>query len=288
MTAGLVTFGPLAVRLGGGSRSARAAVLDMLRGAASTRTRGGDVELDVALAEPRPRQWSQDRPGWYEVDHERATIHMEVADWTAEFLLSERRTCVTFRELWYPGVEHFFKMLVQTWLPLCGLGLAFHASAVVFRRRCLLFPARAETGKTTVARVLRQHGGTVVTEEMACCAVSDASVMLQSLPFRERSGLNSLRGVSAELDQVYSLRQSRHDRVQPVADTGPAALLLARNAAVGFRETEIMTPAMDICVHLARRVPVAILEFTRGPRFVDVIESHATSPSTDHGSRPAP
>ncbi len=272
MMEGLFELGPLAFRLGGGSRSVCATVGDMLGSAQAEGARAADVDLDISVDHPRPRQWSREKPGWYKVDSGRAAIHMEVADWTADFLLAERRTTVTFRELWYPGVEHFFKIFVQTWLPVCGAGIAFHASAVRWQGRCLLFPARAETGKTTVARALHERGGTVITEEMACCSADDDGAVLYSLPFRERSGLNSGDRLVVALDRVYSLRQSERTRVVP-ADAAWGALLLARNAAVGFRETQVMTPAMDACIRLARLVPVAVLEFTRGLEFVDVIQS---------------
>lgn len=276
MTTLRFAFGPLTTRLGGDDRSVCAAIGEMFQDARSSGARAVDVDVDVAVTAPQPRRWSKEFPGSYEVDRSRAAIRMQVADWTADFLLKERRTRVTFRDLWYPGIEHFFKMFVQTWLPVCGRGVAFHASAVLKDGRCLLFPARAETGKTTVARLCHERGWTVITEEMACCSVGGGAVRLHALPFRERSGLNTRERVVTALDGVYSLRQANRDWAVPVG-RAEATLLLARNAAVGFREPEIMTPALEMCAEVARAVPVSVLDFAPGPGFIEVIESDATS-----------
>jgi hypothetical protein len=262
-----LAFGPLSVAVEAWDEAAEVATMFPVRPAGG----GPAVSLVVRVGPRRPRSWSAENPGGYEVDVRGRVMTMRVADWTAVFRLAERHTEVEFRELWYPGVEQFFKVFVQTWLPLTGVGVAFHAASVWHEGRGLMFPARAETGKTTVARALHEHGATVLSEEMACCEVGgDGGVRLHALPFRERTQLNVREPLTVPLHAVYSLRQGPEDAVHEVAP-GRRLLLLARNAAVGFREAATMEAALPLCAAVAARVPVRVLEFRLGDGFLAVV-----------------
>jgi hypothetical protein len=138
----------------------------------------------------------------------------------------------------------------------------------------VVFTARSETGKSTVARISKELGCLVLTEEMACVfgLGEDDVPVVQAMPLRERGDLLVKEPVRAPLAAVYSLAQANDTYVEEL-DRIQQVKRVAMAAAIGVRDARLMEPALEMAGQLVDRVPVKLLHFERSPRLWDVVDA---------------
>jgi hypothetical protein len=164
-------------------------------------------------------------------------------------------------------------VLVQVLAPLRAGGLCLHGSSVLRGDEGFAFIASSETGKTTVARLSKDLGHTVLAEEMTYVGwpAGDGRPHVYNLPLRERNDLRTTTAVSAPLDGIYRLVQDPHDVVEPLGRRD-RTLELAARAAIGARAPVVMDAALSVIERLDADQPLRRLRFTRSTRFWQAID----------------
>jgi hypothetical protein len=212
------------------------------------------------------------------VDHAARTIDFEVYSWAARLDLDRRVVDVAMARDQARAFPHVLAVVVQVYTAYLQRGLLLHASAVVRDGRAVVFAARSETGKTTVARISRDLGCPVITEEMACVVgLQDlAGPTVRVLPLREKEDLLVKEPLEAQLGAVYWLAQATGTRIESLS-LPEQVKHVAMATAIGVRDTLLMEPALDAAAALVDRVPLKLLHFERSPRLWDVVDRDLAS-----------
>jgi hypothetical protein len=207
------------------------------------------------------------------VDRSARIIDFEVYSWAARLDLDRRIVDVTMAKDQARSFPHVLSVVAQVYTVYLHRGLLLHASAVVRDGRGVIFAARSETGKTTLARISRDLDCPVITEEMACIVGLEdgAEPAVRVLPLREKEDLLVKEPLEAPLGAVYWLVQAAGTRIESLSP--PEQLKHAAMAtAIGVRDALLMEPALDAAAALIDRVPLKLLHFERSPRLWDVVD----------------
>ena len=153
------------------------------------------------------------------------------------------------------------------------LGVAVvHGGAVAFGDDGLLFVGRSGAGKTTLSRLCRDAGATMLNDDRQFIWVDPASgnALLSPTPWHGSDPEVNHRTVP--LRAIFALDQSPHDRLFPLGGVDAAARLLG-NTVAPFYFADAMNHILKVCDEITERVPMYRLEFTPTQDAVDLVRS---------------
>ena len=267
---------PLTFRIGGIAFACRGVDFPLVGPRMVLERFATDVEADVAVEVTHGGlsewEWKRSELLSWDVDETTRRVRMEMQEWTAVFDLPGRRMEARLGGPWPRAVETLLKVAVQLFGLELRRGLTFHSSSVDSGGRGYVFTGRAETGKSTAARLSEKRGRTVLTEEITFVGPVDgsAAACVHPLPVWNKSGLLA-QPVAVPLRAIYALEQAQEDRVEEIS-RGEQVRRLAVAASIGVRHRLFMERALDLAEQLVERVPVHVLHFRKSPAFWDVIE----------------
>jgi hypothetical protein len=233
-----------------------------------------DVTVRVEGVAGARRPFSVEHPIATAVDRAAGVIDINVYTWKARFDMAHGVVRVTLAEDWVPAFDQLMKTVAQVYTTYLRRGLILHASAVVRHGRAVVFAARSETGKSTVARISQELGCPVLTEEMACIVGLGGfpRPIVRAMPVREKEDLLVKEPLEAPLAAIYWLAQAATTRIDAL-EQGVQVQRLAMSAAIGVRDALLMGPALDAATRLVDQVPVKLLHFERSPRLWEVVDA---------------
>ena len=233
-----------------------------------------DVTVSLHVSDKGWRNVELDGPITWHIDHAAGAIDIGIPTWVAHLDLGRREVEATLASDQVRTFAHLLAVVTQVYTTYLKRGLNLHASAVVRDGRAVVFTARSETGKSTVARISKELGCLVLTEEMACVfGLGEGDVpVVQAMPLRERGDLLVKEPVRAPLAAVYSLAQANDTSVEEL-DRMQQVKRIAMASAIGVRDALLMEPALEMASQLVDRVPVKLLHFERSPRLWEVVDA---------------
>lgn len=229
-----------------------------------------DVEVDAERARP-PRSG----PVASSVDPVTRVLRIATSEWSLGVpLAGEGPVRLSLARWWVPAFDHAVRCLIQVLAPLRAGAVVLHGSAVERDGLAYAFVAHANTGKTTVARLSRDEGLTVLSEEMTYVAwAPGASVPSAfSLPVIEANDLRVPHPRAAPLSGLYHLVQDTRDSVVPIGP-GRRVSTVAAVTAIAVRTPVLMQAALGVVARLVAVVEPKELRFTRSLAFWDAIDA---------------
>jgi hypothetical protein len=218
--------------------------------------------------------WQPGRPmGQSTVADGLLTVERRV--WTIEVPLAEQADVRLRLRSWRPDdFEQAVGTLIQILAPLRAGAVCLHGSSVKRGDEGFAFIAASETGKTTVARLSREIGYTVLAEEMTYVGwpAGDERPWVYSLPARERNDIRTPLRDAAPLAGIYCLKQHSADVVESL-DSRERLLELAARAAIGARSPVVMDAVLEVLARLDRALPLRRLRFTPSIGFWEALDT---------------
>jgi len=238
----------------------------------------GDVHTRV-FAAPREDFRELDVRGWeytLDMDHGPAGVRFAGLRLMARLELEPALagalwTSEVAGDLFAPALENFLRALTSYRL-LERDGAVLHAAGVVDGEAAFLFLGPSGAGKTTVSRLCRERGGTVLSDDLNAVAVpSGSSARVEKLPFTGDLGEAGAGPASHRLTALLRLVQGTEDRLAPIS---PARALAALVAAAPYvnRDPWRRDRLMATLERLARAVPAYDLTFSLGGGFWDILK----------------
>lgn len=153
----------------------------------------------------------------------------------------------------------------------CHLGgVMVHSSCVKVAGRVLLFAGVSGAGKTTMARMWRSHGATVLNDERNLVRVNDGAVWAGASPWHGED--NQVDAATGPLAAVFCLKQATRNSVRPLAGAESVARLLTATFVPVFLP-EGLARVMEAWSQIMERVPAFELSFTPDHRALDLCRS---------------
>lgn len=137
--------------------------------------------------------------------------------------------------------------------------IVVHAGAVAFEGQGLLFCGRSGAGKTTLSRLCRDAGATLLNDDRQFLWFDDRGAWLAPTPWHGSEPEVNNRIVP--LRAVFHLQHADSNALTPLAGAQAAARLLG-NAVAPFYFADGMERVLRICDGLIERVPSHRLDFT--------------------------
>ena len=144
-------------------------------------------------------------------------------------------------------------------------GGVVHASAVAVDGKGLLFVGRSGAGKTTMARLWRQAGATILNDERNIVRLAGETAVVGSTPWHGEE--NQVNPVTVPLAGVFYLAKSQENRVSPVSCETSVARLFTGTFVPVFIE-EGPARVLDAWADVLERVPSFDLAFAPDERVV--------------------
>jgi len=147
-----------------------------------------------------------------------------------------------------------------------GAGVV-HACGIEDRGRGLIFAGRSGAGKTTLARLWRGLGATLLNDDRVILRNSAAGVLLESSPWHgEDPQVNS---ATVPLRAIVHLNQARENRLRRLEGNEPLTALLATTVAPFYSEHGL-EQLLDAWTAVTARTPSYRLDFTPDARAVEL------------------
>jgi hypothetical protein len=151
-------------------------------------------------------------------------------------------------------------------------GLLVHASSVVFDDGALLFVGHSGAGKSTIAAIAEQCGGTVLSDDRTILTVDPREVRVWGTPWH--GTLPRASAASVPLRALYLLAQDVTDAVEPVPTTRALKELFVRLIHPRITGTEVGR-TMDALSATLRACPLRTLRFRPTPSAVHLARAEA-------------
>jgi hypothetical protein len=148
-----------------------------------------------------------------------------------------------------------------------GRGLMMHACGIDDRGRGFLFTGNSTHGKTTTARLWREHA-TVLNDDRIVLRPREGRFWMYGTPWHGDYTGVSPQGVP--LEKIFFLRHAEENRARRVAGAEAASMLLAR-CFPPFWDAAGMGFSLDFCAQLAEAVPCYELGFRPDERAVEYV-----------------
>jgi hypothetical protein len=155
-----------------------------------------------------------------------------------------------------------------------GAGV-IHACGVVVDGNGLIFGGPSDVGKTTLARLWRGDGATLLNDDRVILRVVDGKAQLSGSPWHGEEP--EVRAQTVPLRAIFHLKQSRENKVRKLAGTEALAKLIATTVAP-FYLKENMERLLESWAQIAELVPSYVLEFTPDRRALDACREALTTP----------
>lgn len=147
-----------------------------------------------------------------------------------------------------------------------GAGVV-HACGVVDAGRGYIFAGRSGAGKTTLARLWREHGATLLNDDRVLLRDSEAGILLESCPWHgEDPQVNS---ITVPLHAIVHLDQAPTNRLRRLEGSEALTALLATTVAP-FYSASGMEQLLDTWAAVAEKIPSYRLDFTPDARAVEL------------------
>ena len=145
-----------------------------------------------------------------------------------------------------------------------------HSSCVSVDGKVMLFTGMSGAGKTTMARLWRQHGGTILNDERNMIHLREGVVRAGASPWHGEE--NQVDPTTGPLSALFFLKQSPENgiRLMPLNES------LGRMMATAFIPVYMPDgPALtlDACAAILQTVPAYELSFTPDKRALDLCRS---------------
>jgi hypothetical protein len=236
----------------------------------------GGVRIDVFRADRRdflpPAGAAEELP--LELEHEPNEVRLASRDFMARLELGAAIQAMS-GALWTPqngdraflGAFENFARVVVAYRLLARGGLLLHSAAVVDGGRAHLFAGRSGAGKTTVARLSRESGREVLSDDINVLVPgAGGTVFAERLPFAGELGASPRRGPHPPVAGVHLLRQGDRHELAPLPRPRALAQLLVCAPFVNA-DPHRLDAALEVLAELVATVPVGVLTFRRDPGF---------------------
>lgn len=169
------------------------------------------------------------------------------------------------------AVGTILRMLPLREIFLCRKTLFFHAAQVAYRGQGILFAAPSGTGKTTQAKLWRQHrGAELVCNDRTLTRKTGGLWRTWGYPL---DGSEPVRSAAVNrLGCIVLLRQGAENRVT-VPRPAQAAGLLMRQAVMDCWNSQARTQTLELICSLLEDVPVLLLTCRPDAQAVEVLET---------------
>ena len=142
-----------------------------------------------------------------------------------------------------------------------------HACGLSIEGRGLIFCGRSGAGKTTIARLWKAEGATLLNDDRVILRAAADGPRLESSPWHgEDPEVNNL---SVPLRAIVHLNQASENRLSRLRGAGPLAALLATSVAP-FYSAPAMEMLLEPWSRMVEGVPSYRLDFTPDRRAVEV------------------
>lgn len=154
---------------------------------------------------------------------------------------------------------------------LCHLGGAMlHASSVLVEGRAMLFTGMSGAGKTTIARLWRTHGATILNDERNLIRPSGEQIMAGASPWHGEE--NQVNPAIAPLAAIFYLKQSAENSLRPLSVVESLPRLLTTTFVPVFLP-DGPERTLNSLGAILERVPAYELSFTPGTRALELCRS---------------
>lgn len=154
---------------------------------------------------------------------------------------------------------------------LCHLGgVMMHSSCIVTAGKVLLFTGMSGTGKTTLARLWRQQGATILNDERNMLWPRQGTIRAGASPWHGEE--NQVDPATGPLAAIFFLKQAPLNALRPM----PLAESLGRMMTTAFVPVYIPDGpgrTLDACTTTLEKVPAYELSFTPDERATDLCRS---------------
>ena len=151
---------------------------------------------------------------------------------------------------------------------LCHMGgVMMHSSCVLTEGKVMLFSGMSGAGKTTMARLWREHGATILNDERNLLHPRDGLVRAGASPWHGEE--NQVNPATGPLAAIFFLKQAPLNQLRPM----PLAESLGRMMTTAFVPVYIPegpTRTLDACAAILEKVPAYELSFTPDARALDL------------------
>ena len=147
-----------------------------------------------------------------------------------------------------------------------------HSSGIAFEGAGLLFGGRSDIGKTTIARLWRARGATLLNDDRQIIRMVDGQAFLSPTPWHGEDP--EINAKTVPLKAIFHLSQSVENRLQPLDETQALAALLATTVAP-FYSPGGMQRLLETWSEVVHRVPSYALAFAPDERVVDFCRTQA-------------
>lgn len=166
---------------------------------------------------------------------------------------------------------------------MCRLnGLMMHASSILVDGRVLVFAGMSGAGKTTLARLWRSHGATLLNDERTLIHKRAGSIRAGASPWHGEE--NQVSSETGPLAGIFFLKQASVNRLNPLPLTESLPRMMT-TAYIPVFMPEGLRFTLDTCATLLQERPAYELEFTPDARALGLCRTvlHASEPPS---SRP--
>lgn len=147
-------------------------------------------------------------------------------------------------------------------------GMVLHASCVMIHGRGVLFVGQSGRGKTTLARLCRSHGATILNDERNIIRTLNNTLQVSSSPWHGEE--NEVHPDCVPLAAVCFIRHATQNSLTPLHPSAAAALLL-QHAFIPVFLPQGMELLADLAGNVLQQVPAYDCAFTpdeRAPRMI--------------------
>lgn len=149
-------------------------------------------------------------------------------------------------------------------------GVMVHSSCVWVEGKVLLFAGVSGAGKTTIARLWRSHGATVLNDERNLVRMCDGATWAGASPWHGED--NQVSALTGPLAAVFCLKQSTHNDLRPLPVTESVVRLLTATFVPVF-VPEGPARVVETWGKVLEQVPAYELSFTPDGRALDLCRS---------------
>ena len=159
---------------------------------------------------------------------------------------------------------------------ICHLGgIMLHASSVMVDGQVMIFAGVSGTGKTTMARLWRQHGGTILNDERTLVIPRRGKVAAGASPWHGEE--NQVNAATGPLAAIFFLKQAPENKLRsmPLEESLPRLLT---TAFIPVFLSDGPGRTLDACTSILQSVSVYEMAFTPDVRALDACRAGALTP----------